>query len=106
MDQEQTYKRAKERVEAIKGFYVHASVYLLVNLGLFAINALTSGLAEGMWWFYWPLIGWGIGLTAHAISVFLAGDTGPLGARWEERKTREIMEKEEAAKRSPTHRAA
>jgi len=101
-EQEQAYKRAKERVEAIKGFYIHATVYVLVNLGLFAINALT---AFGAWWFYWPLIGWGIGLTAHAVSVFLAGETGPLGTTWEERKTREIMEKEEAHK-PPTHRAA
>ena len=99
MDQEQTYKRAKERVEAMKGFYVHATVYLLVNTGLFAINALTSGLSAGVWWFYWPLIGWGIGLTAHAASVFLGGEAGPLGTTWEERKTREIMEKEEAEKK-------
>ena len=105
MDREQTYERAKERVEAIKGFYVHATVYVLVNLGLFAINALTGGLSAGVWWFYWPLIGWGIGLTAHAASVFLGGEAGPLGARWEERKTREIMEKEEPHK-PPTHRAA
>ena len=101
-DQEQVYKRAKERVEAIKGFYIHATIYVLVNLGLFSINALTAGT----WWFYWPLIGWGIGLTAHAVSVFLAGETGPLGRQWEERKTREIMEKEEAEKKLPTHRAA
>ena len=31
MEQEQAYKRAKERVEAIKGFYVHATVYLLAT---------------------------------------------------------------------------
>ena len=103
MEQEQAYKRAKERVEAIKGFYVHATVYLLVNLGLFAIIALT---AFGDWWFYWPLIGWGIGLTAHAVSVFLAGEAGPLGTTWEERKTREIMEKEEAEKGPLVHHGA
>lgn len=72
-------------------------------VGLFAINALT---AFGSWWFYWPLIGWGIGLTAHAVSVFLAGEAGPLGTTWEERKTREIMEKEEAEKRPLVHHGA
>ena len=44
-DQEKLYKRAHERVEAIKGFYIHATVYVLVNLGLFAINALSAGMA-------------------------------------------------------------
>ena len=47
-DQEQQrYDRAHARVQAIKGFYVHASVFVLVNIGLFVINALTSGLAGG-----------------------------------------------------------
>jgi len=46
MDQEQQrYQRAHARVEALKGFYVHAAIFVLVNLGLFAINALTAGMA-------------------------------------------------------------
>jgi hypothetical protein len=56
-DQQQRYERARARVQAIKGFYIHASVFVLVNLGLFIINAFTSGLAGGVWWFYWPLLG-------------------------------------------------
>ena len=51
-DQQQRYERARARVQAIKGFYVHASIFVVVNLGLFVINALTSGLAGGVWWFY------------------------------------------------------
>jgi hypothetical protein len=45
--QQQRYERARARVQAIKGFYVHASIFVVVNLGLFVINALTSGLAGG-----------------------------------------------------------
>jgi hypothetical protein len=48
-------------VQAIKAFYIHASTFVLVNIGLFVINLLTGG----GWWFYWPLIGWGIGLGAR-----------------------------------------
>jgi hypothetical protein len=33
---------------------------------LFVINVL----ADGEWWFYWPLIGWGIGLGVHALAVY------------------------------------
>jgi len=93
-NQQQRYERARARVQAIKGFYIHASVFVVVNIGLFVINALTSGLAGGVWWFYWPLIGWGIGLGAHALGVFGFGGGGPLGRDWEERKTREMMDKE------------
>jgi hypothetical protein len=78
----------------IKGFYIHATIFAFVNIGLFVINALTSGLAGGVWWFYWPLIGWGLGLGAHALGVFGFGGGGPWGRDWEERKTREMMDKE------------
>src|SRR3712207_2006606 len=58
-DQEQwLYERAHARVQAIKGFYVHAIAFLVVNIAVVALNALVGGA----WWFYWPLIGWGIGL--------------------------------------------
>jgi hypothetical protein len=46
-DQQQRHEWA--RVQAIKGFYVHATVFVLVNIGLFVINALTGGLAGGVW---------------------------------------------------------
>jgi hypothetical protein len=104
MEREQRlYERAHERVEALKGFYVHAAIFVLVNTGLFAINALTAGT----WWFYWPLIGWSIALGFHALTLFVFEGKGPLGEEWEERKTREMMEKEEAEKdRAATHRVA
>src|ERR687893_481560 len=91
MDQDQQrYERARKRVEALKGFYIHATVFVLVNIALFIINVLTGGA----WWFFWPLVGWGIGLGAHALGVFGFGGGGPLGQDWEERKTREMMDKE------------
>ena len=90
MDQEQQrYERARRRVKELKGFYTHATVFVLVNIGLFLINLL----AGGTWWFFWPLMGWGIGLGVHALNVF--GFGGALGRDWEERKTRELMDEEE-----------
>jgi hypothetical protein len=90
VDQEQQrYDRAHARVQAIKGFYIHVTVFALVNIGLFIINLLTGG----GWWFYWPLIGWGIGLGVHALGVFGFGG-GPWGREWEERKTREFMDQD------------
>ena len=43
-DQEQQrYQRAHERVQAIEGFYIHATVFVLVNIGLFVINVVAPG---------------------------------------------------------------
>jgi hypothetical protein len=51
MDEEQQrYERARARVQALRGFYIHATAYVLVNIALFAINVLVGGV----WWFYWP----------------------------------------------------
>jgi hypothetical protein len=88
--EQQRYERARARVQALKGFYVHAAVFLVVNAGLFGINVLVGG----PWWFYWPLIGWGIGLGVHALAVFGFGGGGPLGRDWEERKVREMLDRE------------
>lgn len=91
------YKRAKARVEALRGFYIHAMVYAVVNLGLFAINMLTS---RDSLWFYWPLIGWGIALAINGL-VVLGG--GVFGGDWEERKIRETMAEER--RHGPGHAA-
>ena len=92
MEEQEKYARARKRVEEIKGFYTHLVVYILVNLALFVINLVTG---EGQYWFFLPLIGWGIGIVAHAVSVF--GQAWFWGADWEERKIKEIMDKDRQA---------
>ena len=49
------------------GFKIHFAAYVLVNLLLIAINLLTT---PNTLWFYWPLIGWGIGIIAHGAAVY------------------------------------
>ena len=51
------------------GLYLHATVYAAVNVLLITINL---SIAPGQLWFQWPLLGWGIGLLAHA-AFSLAG---------------------------------
>ena len=90
MNTEETrYQKARERVEAIKGFYIHLIVYVVVNFILFSINMIAS---PDSLWFFWPLMGWGIAIVIHALFVFGVGPR--FGADWEERKIRELMEKE------------
>jgi hypothetical protein len=87
MDDDQDYLRARRRVKAIKGFYLHVSIFVPVVALLFVLNAMTPGA----WWVQWVFFGWGIGIAAHAIAVF--GLAGWLGSDWEEKKIREIMAK-------------
>lgn len=82
-------ERARRRLGAEKSFYVHLATYVIVISALF-INVLTG---HGKWWFVWPAIGWGIGLTIHALSTF--GLIGLLGRDWEERRLKELMEEEQ-----------
>lgn len=85
-EEEQAYKAARERAEAIQGLYIHLLVFAVVNAGLFGINWLTRG-DDGGWWFYWPLLGWGIGLFIH-ILVVVAPVFSPA---WVERRAERIM---------------
>jgi hypothetical protein len=45
------------------GLLIHAVVYVAVNVLLIVVNAMTW---SGYPWFVYPLLGWGIGLAAHA----------------------------------------
>jgi hypothetical protein len=44
----------------------HVTSYVIVNSFLFMTNAITS---PHHWWFYWPLLGWGIGLAFQVRSA-------------------------------------
>lgn len=84
------YLEAQKRVKRLKGFYVHATVYVLVNLFLIG-NNVQRGMILTDLNNYWTAIFWGIGLLGHALSVFLPNFI--LGKDWEEKKIRELMDK-------------
>ena len=67
LNEEELYELAAKRVTAKKDFRTHLAVYIIVNIGLFAIYALTSW--GGYPWFIWPLFGWGIGLAFHFFNM-------------------------------------
>jgi len=48
------------------GFFYHFCAYVLVNVVLLIVNLW---LTPGVLWFYWPLLGWGIGVLAHGLAV-------------------------------------
>lgn len=87
MDQQRKLVLAKQRVEAMTGFYIHAGVYAVVNTLLLLVNAAT----DPVWWVQWPILGWGIGLAAHGLAVF--GRTPQFVTHWQLRKIHEIKDR-------------
>ena len=83
------YNKAKKRVKEHKEFYSHLASYLVVIPFLIFINLYFSPKHI---WFYWPMLGWGIGLFFHAVGVF---NIIPFfGKDWEQNKINEILEKD------------
>lgn len=78
------YARAKKRVEELKGFYGNLTAYCIVIPTLAIINYNTFW---GVQWFWFPMLGWGLGVSFHAFGVF------GYGKAWEERKIQEIIHK-------------
>ena len=58
---------AIRRIQAKRLFWGHLAVYLAVNTALIIIWAMTSG---EYFWPVWPMLGWGLGVAAHASSVY------------------------------------
>ena len=59
-------KLARKRAGAKMGWYIHATVFVLVNLML-AFLAFSSGRT----WAIMPSMGWALGLAIHGAVVFL-----------------------------------
>ncbi|MDE3740788.1 2TM domain-containing protein [Maribacter polysaccharolyticus] len=83
------YKKAKEHVEQLKGFYGNLLAYCIVIPFLAILNYNTTAFP----WVIFPAIGWGFGVAVHGMEVF--GYNPLWGKSWEERKMREFMEDED-----------
>ena len=79
------YERASRRVKDLKGFYSNLISYCLVIPFLIFINLRTS---PEYYWFWWPMLGWGVGLSLNAIKVF------GISSNWEERQIQKILDRE------------
>ncbi len=87
---EKKYRIAKKRVEKLKGFYIHLFIYILFAPFFIYLNYISN---TSFPWALFPIVGWGIGVMGHAVETF---NYNPLfGKNWEERKIRELMDKDE-----------
>ena len=83
------YYRAKKRVEELKGFYGNLISYCCIIPILILINLKYSPQFQ---WFWFSAAGWGFGVIMHAFKVFGYSST------WEERKIKEILERQNNSK--------
>jgi len=93
-------ERAKKRVAELKGFYIHLTVYIIINLCITVLIIGTS-MADGVkfidaFWnfgtFSTPIF-WGIGLFFHGMKVFSFNPF--FGKDWEERQIQKYIEKDQ-----------
>ena len=96
ISQEEKLKRAKKRVDQLKGFYIHLSIYLVINTFILINIALRNAGSDREFWsfptFVTPFF-WGIGLAFHALHTFQARPF--LGKKWEERMIQKYIDNDE-----------
>jgi cadmium resistance protein CadD (predicted permease) len=85
-EKDERYFKTKKRFEKIKAFYGHLIIYLSI---IFVVILINLKYTPEFQWFWYSVIGGGIPLLIHSIKVFV------FGANWEERKTQEILRKED-----------
>ncbi len=83
------YLSVKKQVQEIKAFYGNLVSYVTVILFLLFINLKYT---PDHLWFFWPMLGWGIGLLFHGMKAF--NFVPMLGQEWEQKKIKEFMEQE------------
>ena len=59
--------RAARRVRRKMAFFIHALVFVVVNVALYAMNSVT-GEAR---WHHFPVYGWALGLAIHGVVTFI-----------------------------------
>jgi 2TM domain len=88
------YQEALKRVKKVKGFYTHLIVFIVINMMILIVNYQELEANETFFQFrtFSTFLCWGVGLFAHGLSVFFPSMV--LGKDWEERKIKELMEKD------------
>jgi hypothetical protein len=66
---------ARKRASAKLGWFIHAAVFVIVNLFVFSMSKYGFGDRS---WSIKPFLAWGLGLGLHGASVWLLGAGGSL----------------------------
>lgn len=77
---------AVRRARAKAGWWIHATVFLIVNAGMAALS-----MASGHHWAVYPFLGWGVGLAIHWAAVWLLAPGGDFMERLVERERAKLQ---------------
>ena len=66
-DPEDERDEAIRQIKRRRSFQGHAATYVIINLMLVGIWAMSGG---GYFWPAWSILGWGVGLGFHAYSTY------------------------------------
>lgn len=85
-----SYQKAKQKVQELKSFYFSVMIYGIINAGLIYIWYAYSG--TNFQWFWFPVMGWGLGLMAKAFEIYEVNFI--FGKQWEDRKLNQFIQKD------------
>ena len=92
------YWRARRMVRALRGWYIHLMVYVLVNGWLwfrfyyFGTPSWSHYQTTGWPWPLSTTLAWGLGLAIHGTLVWMR--LSRWGRDWEQRKIQEFMDRQ------------
>ncbi|MES2952627.1 MAG: 2TM domain-containing protein [Pseudomonadota bacterium] len=87
---EEIDRLARKRAGAKLGWFIHATVFVVVNLVIFSMSKYGFGERS---WSIKPFLGWGLGLALHGASVWLLGSGSGLRERMVQ-KERDRLQRE------------
>jgi len=83
-------RTARRRAGAKLGWFIHASVYIAVNLLLATLSAMSDRA-----WAIYPALGWGLGLAIHGAVVFFVNGGGGVFQRLVEQERQALKAQRE-----------
>ncbi|MEL4307774.1 2TM domain-containing protein [Joostella sp. CR20] len=100
LSENEKYQIAKKRVDNLKGFYWHLTIFIIINTYILVNSYISSTYNNHDFWnlgTFSTLFFWGIGLFFHAWGVF--GTRFVFSRNWEEKQIKKYLEKEEQQQR-------
>ncbi len=94
-DENEREEAARQYVEQLRAFYVHASIFGASTFLMFVANLLVN-LSAGTtgelsaWWSAWALLGWGFGIAVHGLVVWF-NRPGFVASTWEQRQVERML---------------
>ncbi|MBB6559149.1 hypothetical protein HNP48_001816 [Acidovorax soli] len=79
---------ARKRAGAKLGWYLHAVLFVVVNIVVFSMSRYGFGNRP---WSVYPLLGWGLGLALHGVSVFVLGTGSGLRERMVQKERERLL---------------